>query len=83
MDVANFRRPRERVDIAVILQILGRILEPRSAGILFVQLITADRRAHGPIHDRDAFSEELAQGGFGGGGGAGLHKLTYLYIKMR
>ena len=71
VDVADDIGPREREDVAVVLEILRRVLEALTARVRLGQAVAADGRAHGPVDDEDAFAQFTAQ--FFGGVGLGGH----------
>ena len=57
MDVADRAGLRERIKVAVVLEILFRILEPLAANLGLAQSVGADSRAHRAVKDDDAFAE--------------------------
>ena len=61
MNVADASRLRERVEVAVVLQVLLGILEPFAANLRLGQSVGADGRAHRAVNDDDAFAEEAFQ----------------------
>ena len=61
VDVADHRRLRQREEIAVVQQVLLRILEALAADVGFLHPVGADRRAHRAVDDGDALFEDLAQ----------------------
>jgi hypothetical protein len=68
VDVADVVGAGERVDVAVVLEILRGVLEALAAGLLLRDVVLADGRAHGAVDDDDALGERLAEGGFSGAG---------------
>ena len=76
VDVADLGRTGEGVDIAVVLEVLGRVLEALAAHVLLGEVVSADRRAHGAVENGDALPQRLAEGGFSGSGRTGGHYLT-------
>ena len=60
MDVSDLARAGERVDVAVVLQILGGVFETFAARLLLGDPIGADGGAHGAVDDRDALGKEAA-----------------------
>jgi hypothetical protein len=56
MNVADHLRLRQREQVAVVQQILGRVLEALPADIRFRHPVGADGGAHRSINDGDALS---------------------------
>ena len=71
MNIADHLRLRQQKQVAVVLQVLLRVLESLPADVRLGHAIGADRRAHRAIDNRDAALENLHQGMFGG--------LSYLF----
>ena len=59
MDVADHLRLRQREEVAVVQQVLRRVLEALPADVRFRHAIGADRRAHRSVDDGDATLEDL------------------------
>ena len=57
-------RLREREEVAVVQQILLRVLEALAADVRFRHAVGADGRAHRAVDDGDAFPQELLEGVF-------------------
>ena len=55
---------RERQHVAVALEVLRVVLEPRAAKVGFGEAFGLKHRAHGPVDDDDALLQERAQGPF-------------------
>ena len=62
MDVTDHIRLSQGEEIAVVQQILRRVLEALSTDIRFRLSVGADRRAHRSIDDGDSALEDLLQG---------------------
>jgi hypothetical protein len=62
VNIADHLRLRQRKEIAVVQQILRRVLEPLPANIRFLHPIGADRRAHRSIDDGNTAFQYLLQG---------------------
>jgi hypothetical protein len=62
VDVADHVRLREREDVAVVEQVLGRVLEPLAANVCLGHPVRADGRAHRAVDDGDALLEEALEG---------------------
>ena len=61
MDVADHRRLGQREEIAVVQQVLLRVLEALAADVGFRHPVGADGRAHRAVDDGDALLEDLLQ----------------------
>ncbi len=61
MDVADHRGLRERKEVAVVEEVLGRVLEALAADVGFLHPVGADGGAHGAVDDGDAGGEDLFQ----------------------
>ena len=61
MDVADHLRLRQREEVAVVQQVLRRVLEALAADVRFRHAVGADGRAHRSIDDGDAALEDLFQ----------------------
>ena len=61
VDVADHLRLREREEIAVVQQILLRVLEALAADVGLVHAVGADGRAHRAVDDGDAVLEQLLE----------------------
>lgn len=61
MDIANGRRLRERVKVAVVLQIFLGIRKPLTTNFLLTQPIGADGRAHRSVNNDNAFLDRFEQ----------------------
>ena len=61
MDVADHVGLRERIEIAVVLEILLRVREAFAANIGLGQSVGANGRAHRAVDDGDAFAENPFQ----------------------
>ena len=59
MDVADHLRLRQREEVAVVQQVLLRVLEALPADVGFRHPVGADGRAHRSIDDGDAVLEDL------------------------
>ena len=59
MDVADHLRLREREEVAVVQQVLLRVLEALAADVRLGHPVGADGRAHRAVDDGDALSEQL------------------------
>src|ERR1700733_13086059 len=62
MDVADHLRPRQGEEVAVVQQILLRVLEAFPADVRFRHAVGADRGAHRTIDDGDSTLEYLFKG---------------------
>src|SRR6202000_3338638 len=62
MDVANHLRLSQREEIAIVQNILLRILETLAANIGFRHVVRTNRRAHRPINNGDPALENLFKG---------------------
>ena len=67
VDVADHLRLREREEVAVVEQVLLRVLEALAADVRLLHAVGADGRAHRAVDDGDA----LAGGALRADGGAG------------
>jgi hypothetical protein len=65
MNVLDRRAERQRVDVAVVLEILGRLPKPLAPHLLLGVPVVPDRRAHGAVDKHDALGQRAAQGEFG------------------
>ena len=54
--------PRQHQQVAVVLQVLGVVLEALAAVVGLGQLEALDHRAHGAVEDEDALLEQVRQG---------------------
>jgi hypothetical protein len=61
VDVADHIRLSERVEVAVVLQVLFRVLETFAADVLLAEAVSADGGAHGAINDDNAFAERFSK----------------------
>ena len=61
MDVADHLRLRQREQVAVVQQVLLRVLEALSADVRFRHAVGADGRAHRSVDDGDSALEDLLQ----------------------
>ena len=61
VDVADHLRLRQREEIAVVEQILLRVLEALAADVRLRHAVGADGRAHRAVDDGDAFVEQLLE----------------------
>src|SRR6202048_5033338 len=59
MDVTDHIRLSQGEEVAIVPQILRRVLEVFPAAVSFRHAISADRRAHRPIDDGDSTLEDL------------------------
>ena len=59
MDVADHLRLGQREEVAVVQQVLRRVLEALSTDVRFRHAVGADRRAHRSVDDGDAIFENL------------------------
>ena len=78
MDVADHLRLGEREEVAVVEQVLGRVLEALAADVGFRHAVGADGGAHGAVDDGDAVFED----GFEGSGSVMLLR-SCLLIRAR
>lgn len=61
MNIADGRCLRQRVEIAVVLEIFLRVREPFAANFLLAQAVGANGRAHRAVDDDDALAEGFLQ----------------------
>ena len=73
MDVADHLRLRQREQVAVVQQVLVRVLEALAADVGFLHAVGADGRAHRAIDDGDAALEDLLQRMF----------LRFMHVSLR
>ena len=59
VDVADHLRLREREEVAVVEQVLLRVLEALAAHVRLCHAVGADGGAHGAVDDGDALLEDL------------------------
>ena len=59
MDVADHLRLSQGEQVAVVQQVLRRVLESLAADVRFLHAVGADRRAHRAIDDGDPTLEDL------------------------
>src|ERR1700733_1374316 len=61
MDVADHLRLSQGEEVAVVQQVLGRVLETLPANVSFLHAVGADRRAHCSVNDGNSILENLFQ----------------------
>src|SRR5205823_6424315 len=61
MDVANDLRLRERVEVAIVLEVLPGVLEPLAANLRLAQAVVTNRRPHGAVNDDDALPKQAGE----------------------
>jgi hypothetical protein len=61
VDVAEHLGLRHREDVAVVEQVLGRVLEAVAAGVALLHPVGADGRSHRPVDDDDALAKQLGE----------------------
>ncbi len=62
VDVTDHLRLRQREEVAVVEQILRRVLEALAADVRFLHAVGADGRAHRAVDDDDAVLKEFFEG---------------------
>ena len=63
MDAGDVVGPREHEQIAVALEVVRMVREPRAAELVVGELQALNHRAHGAVEDEDAPGEELMEQG--------------------
>jgi hypothetical protein len=80
VDVADFGRAGQGVDVAVVFEILRGVLETVAARLLLGDVVATDGRAHRTVNNGHTFGQEAAESGFGGSGRDDRHEIIIVCL---